>query len=87
MALRKLKAEGMGFEPTCNSTATDDGLCRCEFCQGYRAARALYVGSPNCPGLASFDTDLQQVIATWDGLPDAIRKAVTALVGVQKTGG
>jgi hypothetical protein len=29
------------------------------------------------------DADLQRVIAAWDGLPEAIRKALVALVGSQ----
>jgi hypothetical protein len=77
----------MGFEPTCNFDATDDGSCGCENCQSARAARALYVGGPNCPALALLDSDLQRVIAAWEGLPEAIRMAVMALVGVQKADG
>ena len=48
---------------------------------------APHVESSNFPALALLDTDLQQVIAAWDGLPEAIRKAVIALVEVQKAGG
>ena len=73
----------MGFEPTLNSAATDDGLCGCENCQSVRAARALYVGGPNCPALASLDADLQQVITAWEGLPEAIRRAILGLVTSQ----
>jgi hypothetical protein len=51
--------------------------------QSARAAWALYVGSSNCPALALLDADLQRVIATWDGLPEAIRKALLALVDSQ----
>jgi len=33
--------------------------------------------------VSSFDADLQGVIAAWDGLPAAIRKATLALIGSQ----
>jgi hypothetical protein len=75
----------MGFEPTRNFDVTDDGVCDCEFCQGYRAARALHVGSLNCPALASLDADLHHVIAAWGTLPEAIRRAVMALIGLHNT--
>jgi hypothetical protein len=45
------------------------------------AARALHSGGPNCHCLASLDADLQRVIAAWDGLPTAIRRATLALIG------
>jgi hypothetical protein len=47
----------------------------------------LYVGSPNRPALASFDTDLQQMIAAWDGLPEAIRRALLGLLEPQSISG
>lgn len=34
--------------------------------------------------LASFDADLQRVIAAWDDLPVAIRRAIDALVESQR---
>ena len=41
---------------------------------------ALHAGDSNRLHLASVDADLQLVITAWSGLPDAIRKAVAALV-------
>jgi len=76
-----------GFEPVGDFDGSDNSDCGCDFCQGYRAARALHSGRSNCLDVASPDTDLQQVIGAWDGLPEAIRKAIMVLVGVQKSGG
>ena len=75
----------MGFEPTRNLDGTDDDVCGCEFCQGYRAARALYFGRSNCLDVASLDADLREVVAAWDGLPEALRRAVMALIGLHDT--
>jgi hypothetical protein len=78
------QAEGMGFEPTLESAATDDCDGGCEKCLSVHAAMALHCESSNCLSLASIDADLQEVIAAWDGLPEAIRKAVMALIGSQE---
>jgi hypothetical protein len=42
---------------------------------------ALQNDGSKCPDLASFDADLQRVISAWDGLPEAIRRAILALIG------
>jgi hypothetical protein len=34
--------------------------------------------------MTSLDADLQRVIVAWDGLPAAIRKAITTLLECQK---
>jgi hypothetical protein len=78
-------AEGMGFEPTCNSAANVDVPCACEKCHQASAAMALHCESSICLSLASIDASLQQVIVAWDGLPDAIRRAVMALIESQET--
>jgi hypothetical protein len=41
---------------------------------------ALQSNDADCPRLATPDTDLQAVTAAWGTLPDAIRRAVVALV-------
>ena len=74
-------AEGMGFEPTCNSVASDNVACGCEKCQEARAALALHPGCFKWLELALNDADLQRVIEAWGGLPEAIRRAMLALVG------
>jgi hypothetical protein len=48
--------------------------------QGYRAANALHARHSNRLDLASPDTDLQRLIATWGLLPEGIRAAVIALI-------
>ena len=42
------------------------------------ADRRGILGGPSY--LSSFDADLQVVIAAWDSLPEAIRKAMSTLV-------
>jgi hypothetical protein len=73
---QRTKAE---LKPESSFEVTDSGHCDCEFCQGWRAARALQNGHTNCHNVASLGPDLQRLIAAWDGLPEAIRKAATAL--------
>ena len=74
------KAEGMGFEPDADFAATGVLPCGCVICPECRAALALQTGRPEWHELASFDVDLQRVIAAWEGLPEGIRKAVMAVV-------
>jgi hypothetical protein len=71
-----------GFEPVGDFDGSGNAACACEFCQGYRAARALHSGRFNCLNVASLDPDLQRVITAWDALPEAMRTVVIALVGV-----
>jgi hypothetical protein len=78
---RGFTANAEGFEPDGDFDATTDGDRRCDFCQGWRAASALQTdGSDRC-NLSSFSSDLQQIVAAWETLPTAIRKAILALVG------
>jgi hypothetical protein len=72
--------EAAGIEPASDFDVSADADCTCDFCQGWRAAMALQNEGSNCLDLAQLDADLQQVISAWDRLPQAIRKAVTALV-------
>ena len=71
----------MGFEPTCNSAANDNAVCVCEKCLEARAALALHSGCFKWLESALNDADLQGVIAAWDRLPPAIRRAMLALAG------
>ena len=75
------KAEGKGFEPYGEFAAIADDDCPCDFCQGWRAALALQTDGSDSRNLSSLDTDLQGVVATWEGLPEHIRKTILALVG------
>jgi hypothetical protein len=68
-----------GIEPASDSDASAESLCSCEFCQGYRAARALHSDRSNCLDVASLDHDLQEVIAVWGKLPKRIRATIMAL--------
>jgi hypothetical protein len=72
--------QAAGIEPAscAESTVNCDGGC--VKCQTPCAARALHPGGLNCHFLSSLDADLQRVIAAWDGLPVAIRRATLALI-------
>ncbi len=74
-----VKAEGTGVESTSDFDAIDDGECGCEFCQGFRAARALHSGRSSWHDLALLDAGLQRIIAAWGSLPKNIRAAMMAL--------
>jgi hypothetical protein len=50
-----------------------------------RAANALHSGRLKWLESALIDANLQRVITTWDTLPEAIRRAILALIGSQKT--
>ena len=69
------------MNPAVDSDGSDEPCCGCEFCQGYSAAIALHTGLANCHAVASFDADLQRVIAAWGTLPEPMRQAIMALVG------
>jgi hypothetical protein len=75
--------EDRGLEPLVDFDATENAASTSIDRQQGGAARALHSGGPNCQLLSSLDPDLQRVIAAWDGLPAAIRKATLALVGSQ----
>src|SRR5580700_2830523 len=70
------RAPRVGLEPFGESDVTRDSTCTCDFCQGWRAANALQNDGSKCPDLAQIDADLQRVISAWDGLPEAIRRAI-----------
>jgi hypothetical protein len=61
-----LQVEAAGIEPSDDFDATGSSICNCENCQGHF--------------LASLDADLQRVMAAWERLPKAMRKAVLAIV-------
>ncbi len=78
----RLKLEAAGIEPSDDFDATADGLCDCENCQQCRAANALHGECLKSHLLASFDHDLQFVIAAWERSPETLRKAVATLLGL-----
>jgi hypothetical protein len=80
-----MKCEVAGIEPASCAESTVNCDCGCVKCLPPSAARALHPGGLNCHFLASLDADLQRVIAAWDHLPVAIRKATLALIGSQTT--
>lgn len=75
----------MGLEPTRNSDGTKDDEYGCDFCQGFRAARALHAGSPLVPGWRRLTPICNASLLPWGMLPEAIRRAVTALIGFHNT--
>jgi hypothetical protein len=72
--------EAAGIEPVDDFDATAEPLCDCENCQQCRAAYALHSECFKSHFLASLDTDLQNVIESWEGVPVAIRAAINALL-------
>jgi len=73
--------EAAGIEPaSCCESSADCG-CGCGKCDHPAAAPALRPGGLNCHFLASLDANLQSIIAAWDELPRAIRRAMLALIG------
>lgn len=58
--------------------------CGCEICENRRAANALHAGDSNRLDVASIDVDLRQIVASWGTLPNAIRRAMTALARSQE---
>jgi hypothetical protein len=68
------------LKPESSFDGSDNGHCDCDFCLGWRAARALQNGYANCRNVVSLGPDLQRLIAAWDGLPEAIRKAAIASI-------
>ena len=82
-----IDAEGMGFEPTCNSAANVNNVaCACDKVPKTPAAciAACRLDASKWLESALNDIDLQHLIAAWDGLPDAIRRAVMALIESQE---
>jgi hypothetical protein len=78
------KAEAAGIESASCARLTVEANCGCVECHHPCAARALHPGGPDCHFVSSLDADLQAVIAAWERLPTAIRKAITALLECQK---
>jgi hypothetical protein len=76
--------EDRGLEPQSDFDVTDDSASTSADSLHCCAARALHAGGAACHSLSSLDADLQSVIAAWDGLPTAIRTAITALVEYRK---
>lgn len=74
------RAVATGFKPSAEFDATGNYDCPCDFCQGFRAARALHADGSGSLDLELLDADLQRVIHTRNGLPAAISKAIVALV-------
>jgi hypothetical protein len=75
------KVEDRGLEPLSDFDARETAASTSARCQECGAARALHSGGPECHFLSSLDADLQRVIAAWDGLPAAMRRAMIALLG------
>jgi len=75
------KVGATGFESAGDFDVTADWECPCDFCLGWRAANALQNNGSRCLDVASFDGDLQQVISSWDGLPEPMRRAIMAIIG------
>jgi len=78
------KVEDRGLEPLAEFDASANCISTSADYQAGCAARALHSGGLNCPCVASLDADLQFVIAAWDGLPAAIRRAALALIATQE---
>jgi hypothetical protein len=71
-----------GFEPDADSASSNCDSCSCVDCGMCRAASALHSGRLQWLQSPLNDADLQRIIATLDAMPEAIRFAVMALVGI-----
>jgi hypothetical protein len=74
-----------GFEPYAENDSNECSICGYANCEMGRAANALHSGRLKWLESALIDANLQRVITTWDTLPEAIRRAILALIGSQKT--
>ena len=81
----KRQVEAAGIEPGPELGATADGSCDCGNCQVCRAAYALHLECFKRHVLSSLDVDLQEVIASWEGLPILIRNAIVVLADCKET--
>jgi hypothetical protein len=72
------KVEAAGIEPSDDFDATSEGPCNCENCQQCRAANALHSECVKRHLLASFDIDLQRLIAVWNLLDVEVRGVIVA---------
>jgi hypothetical protein len=75
-----MKVEAAGIEPSDDFDATENGICDCENCQQCRAAYALHLECFKGHLMASFDADLQRVIAVWERLDVLARRAISELL-------
>jgi hypothetical protein len=69
-----------GIEPASGFDVTADSDCTCDFCDGWRAALALQSSDSGSLATAPHDANLQRVISAWTVLPEAIRRAVLAMI-------
>jgi hypothetical protein len=76
--------EAAGIEPSFDIDATISDVCDCGNCQQCRAANALHLECFKSRYLASLDADLQQVVTAWPHLPDAMRRAIAALLNADR---
>jgi hypothetical protein len=71
------------FESAANSEVIDNCCCIYVNCQKGCAANALHPEFLGCLEMALTDADLQRVLAAWEHLPEAIRRAILALTTKQ----
>jgi|GEM_PF-5395744 len=74
------KIGATGFEPAIDLEPSNHEHCGYADCEMCRAANALHSGCFQWLESALNDAYLQQVIATWSDMPEAIRIAIMALV-------
>jgi hypothetical protein len=74
---------GAGIEPAFNSDATGSLPCGCVICQQCRDEQARHLCRTDWFETASYDADLQLVIAAWGDMPETIHWAMMALIGSQ----
>jgi hypothetical protein len=74
------RAEDMGLEPAIDFNTNVDAACNCDKCDQCGAVNALQTNSAVGLCMASIDADLQLVIAEWEEAPQAIRRAILALL-------
>jgi hypothetical protein len=83
-AFLEIMARVSGFEPAPDFLLSDCAGCGYADCEMCRAANALQAGRLRWLELALNDAELQRLIVAWSSVPNAIRKAVVALIGSQE---
>ncbi|MGD9721503.1 MAG: hypothetical protein AB7O59_09865 [Pirellulales bacterium] len=78
------KMEAAGIEAESDFAKSNCDACGCADCEMCRAANALHSGRLQWLESALTDADLQRVILAWGTLPEAMRRAVLAIVDTCK---
>ena len=68
-----------GIEPVAKPTVSDVCIGTCGSCQYSGAARALHSGGNGCQLLATFDSDVRQLVEAWASISAHAKQSIVAL--------